>query len=525
MTGRRTSVRNLGRTREKILAAALAEFSARGFAGARVDAIAGRARVNKRMLYYCFGAKQDLYREILRRKIGQRAGFIESTPDDFAGALAHIYLSGGADIDFVRLMEWEAIDSGGRKCIAEAERRALFEKAVARLRALQRRGSIPRGVNLTQLFISMLSLALFPLVMPQTDPSHPRHGTYRPALHASAREFPALAWRSFGEDQQRLFGFSLGAGAIQLAPSQTAVHRRPPIQKARSTRMKKRIVLLVVVLMLGAGAWAAYSLLFKHGGPTDSLLVSGDIEAHESVLSFKTVQSRIVELPFDEGQWVKAGTLLARLEDRDYRQQVVVDQAALLVQQRQLALALRNLEAAKRTVASDQADLWEKTIDYQRAQELWQNNAAPTQTRDLAETALKQSRAVLERDQALQAAAEESITVAQANIKNAQESLTLAKIILGYTTLYAPFSGVILVRNAELGEDMQPGTPVFTLADLDHVWLRAYVNETDIGRVRFGQAALITTDSYPGHKYVGRISMISENAEFTPKSVRPTLGA
>jgi HlyD family secretion protein len=76
-----------------------------------------------------------------------------------------------------------------------------------------------------------------------------------------------------------------------------------------------------------------------------------------------------------------------------------------------------------------------------------------------------------------------------------------------------------LVRNAELGEDMQPGTPVFTLADLDHVWLRAYVNETDIGRVRFGQAALITTDSYPGHKYVGRISMISENAEFTPKSV------
>jgi HlyD family secretion protein len=283
--------------------------------------------------------------------------------------------------------------------------------------------------------------------------------------------------------------------------------------------MKKRIVLLVVVLMLGAGAWAAYSLLFKHGGPTDSLLVSGDIEAHESVLSFKTVQSRIVELPFDEGQWVKAGTLLARLEDHDYQQQVVVDEAALLVQQRQLAFALRNLEAAKRTVTSDQADLWEKTIDYQRAQELWQSNVAPTQTRDLAETALKQSRAVLLRDQALRAAAEESISVAQANIKNAQESLTLARIILGYTTLYAPFSGVILVRNAELGEDMQPGTPVFTLADLDHVWLRAYINETDIGRVRFGQAALITTDSYPGQKYVGRISMISENAEFTPKSV------
>ena len=159
--------RDLNRTREKILAAALAEFSAKGFAGARVDAIARRARVNKRMLYYCFGAKQDLYREILRRKIADRAGFIESTPDDFAGALAHIYLSGGTDIDFIRLMEWEAIESGGRKCIAEDERRALFEKAVARLRVLQRKGSIPRGVDLTHLFISMLSLALFPLVMPQ----------------------------------------------------------------------------------------------------------------------------------------------------------------------------------------------------------------------------------------------------------------------------------------------------------------------------------------------------------------------
>jgi AcrR family transcriptional regulator len=181
MAARRTIIRNLNRTREKILTAALAEFSAHGFAGARVDAIARRARVNKRMLYYCFGAKQDLYREILRRKIDERAEWIESTPNDFAGALAHIYLSGGTDIDFVRLMEWEAIDSGGRKCIAESERRALFEKAVARLAVLQRRGAIPRGANLTQLFISMLSLALFPLVMPQVirlihgmEPTDPR---------------------------------------------------------------------------------------------------------------------------------------------------------------------------------------------------------------------------------------------------------------------------------------------------------------------------------------------------------------
>ncbi len=255
------------------------------------------------------------------------------------------------------------------------------------------------------------------------------------------------------------------------------------------------------------------------GQPANLLVLSGNIEAHESVLSFKSVQSRIVELPFDEGQWVNAGTLLAKLEDHDYRQQVAVDEATLLAQQRQLALALRNLEAAGRTVTSDRADLWQKTIDNQRNQELWRENAISTQTRDLAETALKQSQANLLRDQALQAAAAESVRVTKANIKNAEENLKLAKITLGYTTLYAPYSGVILVRNAELGEVMQPGTPVFTLADLDHVWLRAYINETDIGRVRLGQAALITSDSYPGQKYVGRISMISEKAEFTPKSV------
>jgi len=285
-----------------------------------------------------------------------------------------------------------------------------------------------------------------------------------------------------------------------------------------SSRQRNLAVSAIVLVVAAAAVAAAYFWLWRQP-TTNTLVVSGNIEAHESVLSFKTVQSRIVELPFDEGQWVQAGTLLARLEDRDYQQQVAVDQAHLLVQQRQLALALRNLEAAKRTVASDWADLEEKTIDYERDEELWQKNVISAQTRDLAATALKQSRAAYLRDQALQAAADESVSVAQANIKNAQESLKLAQIILGYTTLYAPFSGVILVRNAELGEDMQPGTPVFTLADLDHVWLRAYVNETDIGRVRFGQAALITADSYPGQKYLGRISMISENAEFTPKSV------
>jgi len=79
---------------------------------------------------------------------------------------------------------------------------------------------------------------------------------------------------------------------------------------------------------------------------------------------------------------------------------------------------------------------------------------------------------------------------------------------------------VITVRQAELGEVVVPGTPVVTLADLDHIWLRAYIAETDLGRIRWSQEATITTDTYPGRQYRGRVSFISSSAEFTPKSVQ-----
>ena len=91
--------------------------------------------------------------------------------------------------------------------------------------------------------------------------------------------------------------------------------------------------------------------------------------------------------------------------------------------------------------------------------------------------------------------------------------------MVDYTTLKAPFDGVILVRQAELGEVVSPGAAIVTLADIGHVWLRAYVNETDVGKIRLGEAVTVTTDSYPGKEYPGRISFISESAEFTPKSV------
>jgi HlyD family secretion protein len=256
------------------------------------------------------------------------------------------------------------------------------------------------------------------------------------------------------------------------------------------------------------------------GKPNDQfILVSGNIEAHESILSFKSVQSRIVELPFDEGQTIKKGMLIARVDDADYGQQVVIAQAALDERMRQLDVAEHNVDATRRTVVSDEAEVSLRELEFQRAQTLLTKGAGTTDARDVAETALKQARAALDRDKALEAASDHSVALAIAAIETARANLGLATITLGYTTLTAPFDGVVLVRQAELGEVVSPGAAIVTLADIDHVWLRAYINETDIGKIRLGEEASVTTDSYPDKAYPGRISFISEAAEFTPKSV------
>jgi membrane fusion protein YbhG len=286
-----------------------------------------------------------------------------------------------------------------------------------------------------------------------------------------------------------------------------------------------RQVFIGAVALLGLGALIAYRYQdilipwIEGKSNAEFIVVSGNIEAHESVVSFKTVQSRIVELPFDEGQAVKAGTVLARVDDADYKQQVEIAEAALNAQTRQLDVAQQNVIASRRTIVSDEADVALKQLEFDRAQTLLLKGAGTTDARDVAETAVRQSRAALDRDNALEASAEKSVALAIANIRSAQATLDLAKIVVDYTTLKAPFDGVILVRQAELGEVVSPGAAIVTLADIDHVWLRAYVNESDVGKIRLGEAVTVSTDSYPGKEYPGRISFISESAEFTPKSV------
>jgi AcrR family transcriptional regulator len=162
-----TKSRDLGRTRTRILAAALAEFAAHGLSGARCDEIARRARVNKRMLFYCFGSKESLYREVLRRKFSERATFFESAPDNLASAILYWYEAFSSDAELVRLLEWEALSSSGDRLVGEEERRNYLKRTLARLRRAQAHGLVPRGLDLTQLQISIIALTAFPLAFPQ----------------------------------------------------------------------------------------------------------------------------------------------------------------------------------------------------------------------------------------------------------------------------------------------------------------------------------------------------------------------
>lgn len=294
--------------------------------------------------------------------------------------------------------------------------------------------------------------------------------------------------------------------------------------------MKKRIaVTLLLLVAVAAAAGYFYRRASRSKPPANEIEVSGNIEAHESLVGFK-VPGRIVALPVEEGQSVAPGALLARLDDADYRQKVRIDQANLQLRQDELALALagerrQQIQQARQSVLDAQADLRLKQIDFGRADSLYKEDAVSAQSRDAAATALARAQANYRRaraaySQALEGSRKEQIAINRANVAAARQNLDLARIEAGYTVLRAPEPGVILVRQAELGEVVAPGTPVVTLADLDRVWLRAYIGERDLAKVHWGQLVRVATDAYPGQSYRGRISFIASSAEFTPKTVQ-----
>lgn len=135
-----------------------------------------------------------------------------------------------------------------------------------------------------------------------------------------------------------------------------------------------------------------------------------------------------------------------------------------------------------------------------------------------AEATLKQ--VIAEYDLVKAGPRQESIDQARAKVQIAVETVNQARQQLSYTELLAPMGGVILTTSAEPGEYLNPATPVLTLGQVKKPWLRAYINETSLGLVKLNQEVTVSTDSYPDKNYTGRLSFISSQAEFTPKTVQ-----
>jgi HlyD family secretion protein len=108
----------------------------------------------------------------------------------------------------------------------------------------------------------------------------------------------------------------------------------------------------------------------------------------------------------------------------------------------------------------------------------------------------------------------------RAEIERQKAQIALIDSQLEDTIAISPVPGVVLVKAADPGEILAPGTTVVTVGDIDHPWLRGYVNETDLGRVKLGSKARVTTDSFRGKVYEGRVTFISSQAEFTPKQIQ-----
>lgn len=293
--------------------------------------------------------------------------------------------------------------------------------------------------------------------------------------------------------------------------------------------MDKRLLVLIllVVCVITIASW----LIFRGSGKDDGrkIRVSGNIEVTTVELSFK-VPGRVKERLVDEGDLVRQGQLVARLDPEDLlheaesrRADVRAAKAALV----ELETGYRKEEIAQAEAALRRIKAEEDRLrtDFGRQQQLYRREVISARDFDASRAAFEASQASVrearERLNLLRSGPrKETIDQARARLESAKAVLALAETRLGYATLPSSAAGMVLSKNIEPGEQVAAGTPVVTIGLLDEVWMRAYISETDLGRIKVGQKATVTTDTWPGRKYQGIVSFISPEAEFTPKSVQ-----
>ena len=317
---------------------------------------------------------------------------------------------------------------------------------------------------------------------------------------------------------------------------------------------RRRLALVAVIVIALAGAVSTW-LVMRHPPATDGLLqINGRIEGDRVTMAPKFA-GRVVELAAREGDTVSAGQLLVRLDERAVRARLDQALAAQETLQAQIAAQQSGLEvlrgetvvavkAAQTRIAAAEADVRRAEAanaqdgrDHARAEDLSAQGFIGPQALERAGLALKQSAEQRDAAQAVLGQAQQALrdaelgplrvrsraaelAVSRARLKEAVAAVAEAQSALDDLAIRAPVSGTVTGRFVSLGEVVNAGTPLLELTDLAQLYLKGYLPETQIGRVRRGMPARIHVDAYPDQPFAATLRYVAARAEFTPKEVQ-----
>ncbi len=285
-----------------------------------------------------------------------------------------------------------------------------------------------------------------------------------------------------------------------------------------------------VLLIVLAATLVVSGILVKENrsGSVQDLTIYGNVDIREVQLAFHS-EGRIAAIYVEEGTQVEKGQLLAEVEPERYQavvnqlQQEIAAQSAV-VEKLHAGSRQQEIQKARAQARAIEAELTEAVKRLNRVRRLAKKQFASRQDLDAAQARVDTTRERL--NAAMQSLRlleigprKEDIVAAEARLKALEAKLALAEKNLADTKLYAPEKGIIRNRILQPGDMAAPSRPVLTLALQDPVWVRAYLPEPMLGRVKPGVAAFVTTDSYPGKRYKGWVGYISPTAEFTPRNV------
>jgi HlyD family secretion protein len=294
--------------------------------------------------------------------------------------------------------------------------------------------------------------------------------------------------------------------------------------------MKLRIV--IIALLLAAAAAGYFWWRERDGKSQRELVLYGNVDLRQVQLAFNN-SDRIAEILVQEGERVQKGQVLARL-DTARLGPMLAQSSAQAAAQRQVVARLRNgsrpeeIAQARANVDSAKAELANAQKQYERwkhAAEISGGMAVRQQDVDVAKTTLQVAEAKLAvnqktLDMALTGPRKEEIAENEARLSANEAQAALLRQQLRDSQLIAPTDAVVRSRILEPGEMATPQTPVLSLAIVDPKWVRAYVSEAELGKLRTGAAASIAVDSFAKRRFEGWIGFVSPVAEFTPKAVQ-----